>query len=231
VNPGGYSPFRQRRHGRPVGDLPATRFLGYLQNHDQVGNRARGERSAALLSPARLQIAAALILLGPFVPMLFAGEEWAASTPFQYFTDHQDVELGRLVSEGRRREFASFGWDPADVPDPQDPATFERSKLRWGDLATEPHDTALRWHRDLIALRASMPALRDGDRSRVAVEFDEAQRWLVMRRAGLCLACNWGEVAVELSVRETTVVMANIAPAWTETGLLLAPDGVVVTRD
>jgi maltooligosyltrehalose trehalohydrolase len=231
VNPGGYSPFRQRRHGRPVGDLPATRFLGYLQNHDQVGNRAQGERSAALMSAGRLQIAAALILLGPFVPMLFAGEEWAASTPFQYFTDHQDAELGGLVSEGRRREFASFGWDPADVPDPQDQATFERSKLRWGELETDPHVTMLRWHRDLIALRASVPGLRDGDRTAVFVEFDEAARWLVLRRTGLRVACNWGGSRVELPVPEAVVVMANVTPAWTATGLLLEPDAVVVTRD
>ncbi len=231
VNPGGYSPFRRRRHGRPVGDLPATSFLGYLQNHDQVGNRAQGERSAALVSTGRLQIAAALVLLGPFVPMLFAGEEWAASTPFQYFTDHQDAELGRLVSEGRRREFASFGWDPADIPDPQDPATFERSKLRWSELDDEPHATMLRWHRDLIGLRSSMPALRDGDRSALSVDVDEAARWLVMRRHGVTVACNWGETAAELPVRAATELLANVRPSWSEDGLTLAPDGVVVTRD
>ncbi len=231
VNPGGYSPFRQRRHGRPVGDLPATDFLGYLQNHDQVGNRAQGERSAALMSVGRLQIAAALVLLGPFVPMLFAGEEWAASTPFQYFTDHQDPGLGRLVSDGRRREFASFGWDPADIPDPQDPATFARSTLRWDELELEPHATMLRWYRELSALRASTPGLRDGDRAAGSVEFGEAGRWLVMRRAALTVACNWGDGPAHLHVRESAVVMTNVAPSWTERGLLLEPDAVVVTRD
>ncbi len=229
VAPGAYSPFRRRRHGRPVGDLPATRFLGYLQNHDQVGNRARGERSAALMSRGRLEIAAALVLLGPFVPMLFAGEEWAASTPFQYFTDHQDAELGRLVSDGRRREFSSFGWDPGDVPDPQDPVTFERSRLRWNELGSEPHATVLRWYRDLIALRATMPGLRDGDRSAVSVEFDEA-RWLVMRRPGVTVACNWGDDSVELRLPRATELMANLTPGWTASGLVLPPDGVVVTR-
>ncbi len=231
VNPGGYSPFRDRRHGRPVGDLPATRFLGYMQNHDQVGNRAQGERSAALMSVGRLQIAAALVLLGPFVPMLFAGEEWAASTPFQYFTDHQDAELGRLVSEGRRREFASFGWDPADVPDPQDRATFERSKLRWEELDGEPHTTMLRWHRELIAVRASLPARRDGDRSAVSVEFDETAHWLVMRHAGVTVACNWGDDAAELPVSRATVLMSSSEPSWTHNGLLLPPDAVLVARD
>ncbi len=228
VNPGGYSPFRQRRHGRPVGDLPRTRFLGYLQNHDQVGNRAQGERSAALMSTGRVQIAAALVLLGPFVPMLFAGEEWAASTPFQYFTDHQDAELGRLVSDGRRREFASFGWEPADVPDPQDPATFERSKLRWDEMIRHPHDTVLGWHRELIALRAATPAMRSGDRSDVTVEFDEGARWLVMSRAGIVVACNWGDGPAELPVELGTALLSNTELVTTEAGRLLQPDGVVV---
>jgi maltooligosyltrehalose trehalohydrolase len=200
VNPGGFSAFRRRRHGREVGDLPSTRFLGYMQNHDQVGNRARGQRSAALMSTGRLLIAATLVLLGPFVPMLFMGEEWAASTPFLYFTDHEDAELGRAVSEGRRHEFASFGWDPEDVPDPQEPATFERSRLDRTETSAEPHATVLRWHRALLALRAATPALRDGDRAAMVIEHDEASRTLLMRRAGLTVACNWGEAAVTVAV-------------------------------
>jgi maltooligosyltrehalose trehalohydrolase len=108
------------------------------QTHDQVGNRA-GERNAALTSDGRLRVAAALLLAAPFVPMLFQGEEWGAGTPFPYFTDHSDPGLGRTVSEGRRHEFAAFGWDPARVPDPQDPATFERSRLDWAELREQPH--------------------------------------------------------------------------------------------
>jgi maltooligosyltrehalose trehalohydrolase len=199
-----------------------------MQNHDQVGNRAQGERSAALMSTGRLQVAAALVLLGPFVPMLLAGEEWAASTPFQYFTDHEDAALGELVSDGRRREFASFGWDPADVPDPQDVATFERSKLRWNELDREPHATVLRWHRELIALRASLPALRSGDRADVSVEFDEAMRWLVMRRPGIVVACNWGGDPAQLPVTVTTVLLSSADVVVTEGGLLLPPDSVAV---
>ncbi|MGZ3678250.1 MAG: malto-oligosyltrehalose trehalohydrolase, partial [Ktedonobacterales bacterium] len=119
VYDGRYSASRKRHHGRPTTSLPGHRFLGYMQTHDQVGNRARGERSSALLSPRRLKVAAALVLTAPFVPMLFQGEEWGATTPFQYFTDHQDANLARAVSEGRRNEFAAFGWNPDDVPDPQ----------------------------------------------------------------------------------------------------------------
>jgi maltooligosyltrehalose trehalohydrolase len=229
VNPGRYSPFRGRRHGRGVGDLPSTRFLGYMQNHDQVGNRAQGERSAALMSTGRLLIAAALVLLGPFVPMLFMGEEWAASTPFLYFTDHEDADLGRAVSDGRRHEFASFGWDPDDVPDPQDAASFQRSRLDWTEAADEPRASVLRWHRELIALRATNGALRDGDRSAMVVEHDEESRTLVVRRAGVTVACNWGEVAVGVRFADGEVahLLSDGAVAGGG-GVQLEPDSVAI---
>jgi maltooligosyltrehalose trehalohydrolase len=133
--------------------LGPERFVVCTQNHDQVGNRATGERTAALLSEGRLHIAAALLLTSPFVPMLFQGEEWAASTPFQYFTDHADPDLGAAVSDGRRSEFTAFGWAPEDVPDPQALATFERSRLDWAELSDPEHSRLLDWYRTLIALR------------------------------------------------------------------------------
>ncbi|HVF14565.1 MAG TPA: malto-oligosyltrehalose trehalohydrolase, partial [Acidimicrobiales bacterium] len=191
VHDGDYSPFRGRRHGRRPTGLPATRFLGYLQNHDQVGNRAMGERSSMLIGPGMLKVGAALVLLGPSVPMLFQGEEWGASTPFQYFTDHEDAELGRLVSEGRRREFASFGWAPEDVPDPQSEATFERSKLDWDEVGDPAHKDLLDWHRRLIALRRAEPALSSGSSDDLDVRFDEDERWLVVDRDELSIACNF----------------------------------------
>jgi maltooligosyltrehalose trehalohydrolase len=231
VRPGQYSPFRDRRHGRAVGDLPATRFLGYLQNHDQVGNRAQGERSAALMSVGRLQVAAALVLLGPFVPMLFMGEEWAASTPFQYFTDHQDPELARAVSEGRRREFDSFGWRPDAVPDPQEPSTFLRSKLDWPEIDAEPHATVLRWHRDLIALRAAVPGLRSGDRGDPTVDVNEAARTLVMRRAGVTVACNWGDDVATVSMPAgAQAVLLGAGASVVGGSVQLQPDSVAVVR-
>ncbi|MGH7664682.1 MAG: malto-oligosyltrehalose trehalohydrolase, partial [Gemmatimonadaceae bacterium] len=150
---GRYSTYRGRAHGRAPTGLPGTRFLGFLQNHDQVGNRARGERSTHLMSTGRLEIGAALVLTSPFVPLLFMGEEWGAATPFQYFTDHEDEDLGRAVSEGRRSVFRAFGWDPSDVPDPQDAATFLRSKLDWAETNEGVHAELLDWHRKLIALR------------------------------------------------------------------------------
>ena len=216
VYDGRYSPHRQRWHGRSAAGLPGWKFLGYLQNHDQVGNRAAGDRSAALMSTERLKIAAALILLSPFTPMLFMGEEWGASTPFQYFTDHADPELGRAVSNGRRSEFASFGWSPSDVPDPQDHATFHRSKLQWDELEKSPHAELLRWHTDLIALRRGTPSLMNGDMDRVRVTYDERARWLVMDRGAVAVAINLGD-AQDVPVRGSAVA--------------LPPDGVAVIQD
>jgi len=193
VNDGRWSTYRQRRHGRPVGELPGHRFIGYLQSHDQVGNRARGERIGQLVSRGLLEIGAALVLTAPTVPMLFAGEEWAASTPFLYFTNHDDPALAAAVREGRRREFAAFGWAPESVPDPQDPETFARSRLRWSERSESPHREMLDWVRALIALRRSEPELLDGRLEQVAVRVDEAARTIVVRRAGIVVAANLGD--------------------------------------
>ena len=140
----------------PPDDLHAGQFVICTQNHDQVGNRAAGERLSQLVGPDALRYAAALLLTSPFVPMLFMGEEWGASTPFRYFTDHADPALAKAVSEGRRSEFRDFGWDPADVPDPQDPATFEASKLRWDEVERGDHAALLEWYRTLIARRREL---------------------------------------------------------------------------
>jgi maltooligosyltrehalose trehalohydrolase len=200
VYDGRYSVFRRRRHGRPPSGLSGHSFLGYLQTHDQIGNRAKGERSSHLMSVARLKIAAALVLTGPVVPMLFQGEEWGATSPFLYFTDHKDPQLARNVTEGRRREFASFGWKPAEVPDPQAVETFERSKLNWTERDKEPHAGLLAWHRRLIELRREIPALSDGRLDRVEVSFDEQKKWLVVRRGPVTVACNLNQMTQQVPV-------------------------------
>ncbi|HZM31971.1 MAG TPA: malto-oligosyltrehalose trehalohydrolase [Acidimicrobiales bacterium] len=187
VYDGTYSPHRQRTHGRPPTGLDGGRFVVSTQNHDQVGNRARGERLGHLVSADRVRIAAALLLTSPFVPLLFQGEEWSASSPFQFFTDH-DPELGRLVSEGRRREFAAFGWLAGEVPDPQSPATFDRSVLRWDEVGEPGHAEVLAWYKELIALRRSVPALAGTPPDDVAVAVDEATDRLVVRRRDAALA-------------------------------------------
>ena len=185
---GQFSEFRQRYHGRPAGDLPGSSFVCCLQDHDQVGNRPFGERTAALVTPDLLKVGAALVLLAPFVPMVFEGEEWGASTPFFYFTDHQDPELGEAVRQGRRREFPLTGG--AEVPDPQALDTFLQSKLDWSEVRREPHRSLLEWHRDLIALRRREPDLRALDRKLVNTAFDEKDRWIVVRRGRFSIVAN-----------------------------------------
>ncbi|WP_432142739.1 malto-oligosyltrehalose trehalohydrolase [Streptomyces sp. bgisy084] len=191
---GTHSAFRGRRHGAPL-DLrvtPAYRLLAYAQTHDQIGNRALGDRLAAGLSPGLLACAATLVLCAPFTPMLFMGEEWGATTPWQYFTDHQDPELAEAVREGRRREFTAHEWagDAGDWPDPQDPATRDRCVLDWTEPAREPHTALLAWHRTLLTLRHELPPLTDPDPRHTAVHYDEAARWLLLRRGPLRVAVN-----------------------------------------
>jgi maltooligosyltrehalose trehalohydrolase len=232
VYAGDHSPHRGRRHGRPLTGVPAHRLLGYLQNHDQVGNRAAGERSSALMSTGRLHIAAALVLCAPFVPMLFQGEEWGATTPFQYFTDHVDEELGRLVSEGRRREFAAFGWKPEDVPDPQDRATSERSILDWAELDKEPHADLLEWHRSLIALRRRLPALSDGDFEEVRPTWDEDAGWFCLTRGPVTVAVNLATEAQAVPVPTgATEILLSCDPdaaVGNDGTVRLAPDSVAI---
>ncbi|UGY94220.1 malto-oligosyltrehalose trehalohydrolase [Streptomyces gobiensis] len=193
LHDGGYSSFRGRRHGRPLDRTatPAHRLLAYAQTHDQIGNRAQGDRLAATVTPGQAACAAALVLCGPYTPMLFMGEEWGARTPWQYFTDHPDPELAEAVRAGRRREFAAHGWSASDIPDPQDPATRERSCLDWTEPEREPHTWLLDWHRRLIALRHAHVPL-DLRLSEVSVDYDEAARWLTLRHGPLLVAVNLG---------------------------------------
>lgn len=200
------SKFRKRRHGRrPVG-IRGWRFVGFLQNHDQVGNRARGERSSALMNGNRAKIGAALVMCAPFVPMLFQGEEFGARTPFLYFTNHHDPGVAAAVSEGRRKEFAAFGWKPEEVPDPQDPETFSKSKLDWSQV----DQAMLEWNRQLIALRKRSADLTDGNMDRVEVDFSEDERWLTLRRGGVVCLCNLGETrTVRLPFAPETMLASN----------------------
>ncbi|WP_416978275.1 malto-oligosyltrehalose trehalohydrolase [Streptomyces sp. T028] len=209
---GGYSGFRERRHGRPLdrARVPAHRLLGYSQTHDQVGNRAQGDRLGAALSPGLLACAAALTLTAPFTPMLFMGEEWAAGTPWQYFTDHTDPELAEAVRRGRRREFAAHGWAEADVPDPQEPATRDRSCLDWAEPERDPHARVLAWYRELIALRHAQPDLTDPDLADIKVAHDARARWLAFRRGDVRVAVNLGKnpAAIPLGPRPARVLAA-----------------------
>jgi maltooligosyltrehalose trehalohydrolase len=181
---GRYSRLRRRRHGRPMTGSDGARLVVYAQNHDQTGNRPLGERTSQLLSPGRLRIAAALTLLSPFVPLLFQGEEWGASTPFLYFTDHAEPELAAAVRQGR----------PQESPDPQAAATFARCRLRWEELAEPEHAALWEWYRALIRLRRTTTLTTHemhGERARAS----ERQRWLTVARGPWRIACNLAEQA------------------------------------
>lgn len=232
VHEGGWSHWRQRGHGRPLGpEVPAQRFLGYLQNHDQVGNRPGGERIGQLVPRGRLLAGAALVLLGPCVPMLFMGEEWAASTPFHYFTD-LEPELGRAVERGRRRGYARMGFPArATGSDPQDPDTCAASRLRWEERDAPAHREVLAWYRALIRLRRARPDLLAGDLRRTRVRFDEQAGWLVMDRGRTAVAVNFGRAAQRVALPRPggTLLLgwpAGLAAA--EGAVELPPDAVAV---
>ena len=154
---GTWSTFRERNWGAPVPkNTDPRKFVVFGSDHDQVGNRAVGDRPSTSLNDATLAATAALVLLSPYTPMLFMGEEWGTRTPFQFFTDHEEEDLARSVSEGRVREFAGFGWDADEIPDPQEPGTVEASRLRWEELDEAEHARMLTWYQELIALRRKL---------------------------------------------------------------------------
>ncbi len=205
VYDGAYSVFRRRRHGRPAPDLCGHQFVGCLQNHDQVGNRAGGERTSHLLTPGQLKIGAALVLTSPFIPMLFQGEEWGAKTPFLYFTDHEDKHLARAVFLGRMAEFADFGWQPENIPDPQALETFASSRLDWQEMHLDIHAEILDWHKQLIILRRHGLDLSSGRLDRVRVDFHEEDEWLVIHRGSAIVACNFASTRQTVSLDEQAV--------------------------
>jgi maltooligosyltrehalose trehalohydrolase len=164
--------------------------------------------------------------------MLFMGEEWAASTPWQFFSDHEEPELADAIRDGRRAEFADHGWAAGDVPDPQDPATFERSVLEWAELADEPHASVLAWYRSLVQLRADHPDLRDPRLDRVRVAYDEDLRWLVVARGSLRVACNLADVAqrVPTDAAPAEVLLASGSAELGVDAIHLDAESVAVVR-
>ncbi|HWB41241.1 MAG TPA: malto-oligosyltrehalose trehalohydrolase [Gemmatimonadales bacterium] len=219
VNDGRYSPHRRRRHGRPAVDVPGDRFVVAIQNHDQTGNRARGERLASLVPPDALRLAAGLLLLSPYVPLLFMGEEHGETNPFLYFVSHGDPALVEAVRRGRREEFASFAW-AGEVPDPQDEATFEASRPRWERAESGDGAGMHALYRDLIRLRRAEPALRPAA-AEVRVRHDEAAGWVAVRyyreehvlEGVFNLSAEARQVPLD-EARRWSVVLSTDAPAY-----------------
>ncbi len=234
---GTWSSFRGRSHGRPVDvrRIPGSRFVCYLQNHDQIGNRAQGDRLSATVDPGLLACGAALVFCSPYTPMVFMGEEWAASTPWQFFASFPDPELAEAVRRGRRAEFAAHGWGEAEVPDPGSPDTVRRSTLNWPELSAPAHRSMLELYRTLIALRRRHPELADPRLDRFTIDAGPGERWLVLHRGSLRLACNladeWDNVRLDRPVG--TILLASTKVSHSGCVLELPPESfaLVTTED
>ena len=180
---GQHSRWRRRKHGRGAGPIPASRFLAYAQDHDEAGNRPRGERLATLVGFEGAKLAAAAVALSPYIPLLFMGEEYAEKAPFLYFTSHSDARLAEAVRNGRRKMHEYHGWQRKESPEPNAPATFSRCKLDRGLARKGRHFKLLAFYRRLYAIRREQPALAPRDRENLDVELHE-EALVVRRRAG-----------------------------------------------
>jgi len=226
---GTFSSFRERDHGVPIDleRMPTWRLVTFTQDHDQIGNRATGDRLSQTLDASSLGLEAVLTLLTPFTPMIFMGEEWGATTPWQFFTSHPEPDLGTATAEGRIAEFEKMGWDPDVVPDPQDPSTFANSKLDWGEAGNAP---LLELYRSLIALRRSTPALTDPAFGSVRCAWDEAERWFRMDRDGVSVVLNFARETRLVEVPGLSDVLLVTVPGAEidGTGILVPARGAVV---
>jgi maltooligosyltrehalose trehalohydrolase len=230
---GTFSSFRGKPWGRPIDPAtPGSAFVVCLQNHDQIGNRAAGDRLTETTSSALVRVGAVLLLTSPFTPMLFMGEEWGASTRWPFFTSHPEPDLAAAVGTGRLREFADHGWDVSAMLDPQDPRAFHGSVLRWEERESPEHAELLLLYRDLIRLRAREPALRDGDLRRTHVELDERRRLLRMRRGEFTILANLSDAEVDVeTATDVEVVLATLEPPERGDGRLwLAPHSAAIAR-
>jgi maltooligosyltrehalose trehalohydrolase len=181
VYDGIYSPHRLKTFGTEAKDNPGKQFVVFSQNHDQIGNRMLGERTSQLVSLGMCKLLAGAVMVAPFLPMLFMGEEWAASSPFQYFVSHTDPELAEAVRKGRKEEFAAFKAD-GEAPDPMAQETFDRSKLKWEEILQEPHKTMRAYYKALITLRKQNAVLQQLERNNLEAAYDEQQQTLLLHR-------------------------------------------------
>ncbi|MBC7291947.1 MAG: DUF3459 domain-containing protein, partial [Actinotalea sp.] len=233
---GDFSTFRGRDWGRPVPDgTDGRRFVVFSQDHDQVGNRALGDRPSEHVDAGGLAMSAALVLLGPFTPMLFMGEEWGARTRWQYFTDHAEPELAEAIRRGRTEEFAGHGWEeiyggPVEVPDPQAASTVAASRLDRSERDRPEHARLLRWYRDLIALRRSEPEIASGDLAATSARHDDDGAWFVLQRGDVAVVLVLGEEPVTVDLTATQVLAAWEEPGLDGSGLTVPGRSVAVVR-
>jgi len=234
---GTHSSFRGREHGSPIPqDVPAWRLVTFAQDHDQIGNRATGDRLSQTLSTDRLAVAAVLTMTAPGTPMLFQGEEWGASTPWQFFTSHPEPELGEATAKGRIGEFARMGWDESVVPDPQDPETFRRSKLDWSEASAGDHARLLELYRALARLRRERPELTDPSFASLGAELvggegtDAAHRAFRLGRGAVEILVNLtgGEMLFAVPKLSRVLLTTSARVHVAEGMLAVPPDAAVV---
>jgi len=225
---GTFSAFRGRAHGHPFEAPARGGLLGYVQTHDQVGNRPRGERFSMLVDAAVVRQASALVLLGPFVPMLFQGEEWAASTPFLYFTQHEDAGLARDVKEGREREYRALGFDLRGTVAPESEEAFTRSRLRWEELDLPEHRAMFEWYRALVRIRREHT---DSEQLATRVDFDPSNAWLVLERDRLVVAICCADEPHDIPLRKgAELLLASGSVEVSSDRVRVGPRGVAVLR-
>lgn len=216
------SSFRHRSHGHPIDTLrtPTWRLVVCWDNHDQIGNRAIGNRLSTKIDTDQLGIAAMITLLSPFTPMVFMGDEWGASTPWQFFSSHPEHELGEAVAKGRIEEFAEMDWDTTDVPNPQDPETFHRSHLDWSELASGAHAELLALNTELLRVRRSYPDLTDPRFDHGHATSSDEEGWLKVERGDIVIVANFSgtpsEVEVELEPGTTLQPLVTVGTATAE---------------
>jgi maltooligosyltrehalose trehalohydrolase len=222
LHDGTFSTFRGGVHGKPVDRsmTPGDRFVACLQNHDQVGNRAAGDRLPEFTPRGLFEVGVVLLLTSPFTPMLWMGEEWAASTRWPFFSSHPEPELAEATGKGRIEEFAQHGWDVTQMLDPQDPEVFVRAKLNWSELGEDAHARMHEVYRELLRLRREHPELADPRLDEVEVAYDEAARWIVVHRGGLRVVANIADSPQHLPAAGSEIVFA------TRAGVSLAGDTV-----
>jgi maltooligosyltrehalose trehalohydrolase len=232
LHDGTYSTFRRKMWGEPIDahHQHGWQFVACLQNHDQVGNRALGERLTELTTSALLKVGAMLLLTSPFTPLLWMGEEWAASTRWPFFTSHPEPALAAATRDGRIAEFAEHGWDTSKMLDPQDPQAYYSAILDWAEPSAPDHAQVLDLYRRLITLRAAEPDLHDGDLTKVHVDFDEDARWLVVHRGAFRVVANLAGTQQRIPVQVAEVLLSTGPADADADGLTLAAQTAAITR-
>jgi maltooligosyltrehalose trehalohydrolase len=213
VHSGEWVRFRKRKHGASSAGIPGNKFVVFNQNHDQIGNRADGGRLSTLIDFERIKLAAAAVLLAPYIPMLFMGEEYAEETPFFYFVDHGDQELIRAVQEGRKKEFEDFGFDES-VPDPQAETTFFGSKMNWEKRSEQHHQIIWLWYQELIRLRKNLAPLRNFQKRDIQANVINEKAFVLFRHAAgmeekIISIFNFGEKETEYTVPAIAVKLLD----------------------